>query len=95
MNKSFLLTTIAIMITCTIITYYSPICPIIGILNIIISIYNESDETYEYVRKTYTSIVVIFLVMTSILILRIIISSILFVFPLSVFVSNKNCKGYE
>ena len=81
MNKSFLLTTTAIIITCPIITYYSPICPVIGILDIIIAFYTASNEIDEYIWRTCMSIAIVFLLLTIVLILRIIISFILFIFP--------------
>ena len=81
--------------TCSIIRYYSPICPVIGIGNIIIAFYTKSDQLDEYIWKTYTSIVINFRLMTSIVVLRIIISFILFVFPLSIFIPENSSKEYE
>jgi hypothetical protein len=78
MTKFFLF-----IVPATIISYYCQICPIIEIMNIIRSIYTESDEIDEYIWRFYWSIVFIFLLMICILMVEIILT---FLFAFSLFI---------
>jgi hypothetical protein len=84
MIKFFLL-----IIPASIMSYYFRICPIIEMMNIIISIYTESDEMDEYIWRFYLSIIIIFILMTCILMVKIILS---FFFSFSLLMSKENSK---